>query len=214
MNPRQRSYDSFDKTNTLLKLTNSYYHNKNLDLIKNRKSQYTTRKTENLLHKSKYLQPFKDYFVIKENKSMANKINDMKWRPVKPKINRFFLDKESRIQGFRQRYQNINKMAIQNENLNYKKRIKDQKPFISTKFMDKDYKENHVKTLQKLRQVNESEGGSTLPPIRTQNSTKRKYYHTEGSKGSQKNEGSSDGDDDDENKEKENESGSGDGDDK
>ena len=40
MNPRQKSYDSYDKTNKLLKLTNSYYHYRNLEIIKNRKPLY------------------------------------------------------------------------------------------------------------------------------------------------------------------------------
>ena len=38
MNPRQKSYDSYDKTNKLLKLTNSYYHFRNLELIKKKKA--------------------------------------------------------------------------------------------------------------------------------------------------------------------------------
>ena len=41
MNPRQKSYDSYDKTNKLLKLTNSYYHYRNLETIKNRRPQYS-----------------------------------------------------------------------------------------------------------------------------------------------------------------------------
>ena len=41
MNPRQKSYDSYDKTNKLLKLTNSYYHYRNLETIKKRRPQYS-----------------------------------------------------------------------------------------------------------------------------------------------------------------------------
>ena len=40
MNQRQRSYDSYDKTNKLLKLTNSFYHFRNLEHIKKRKPQF------------------------------------------------------------------------------------------------------------------------------------------------------------------------------
>ena len=45
MNPRQKSYDSYDKTNKLLKLTNNFYHFRNLVLIKKRKSQYSNHPT-------------------------------------------------------------------------------------------------------------------------------------------------------------------------
>ena len=41
MNPRQKSYDSYDKTNKLLKLTNSYYHFRNLEFIKKRRPLYS-----------------------------------------------------------------------------------------------------------------------------------------------------------------------------
>ena len=195
MNPRQRSYDSFNKTNQLLKLANSYYHNKNLDQIRNRKSQYGLREPEKLLHRSKYLEPFKDLYVKQQNKSMATKINKLKWRPVRPKMNSLFSNKEFNIQSSRQKYQLINKTAIENENYFYKKRIQNQKPFISTKNMDKDFKDNHTKTVLKLRQVNDNSECSTLPPIRSPNMTNRKNYQTEGNNKSRKNEVSKNGND-------------------
>ena len=202
MNPRQRSYDSFNKTNQLLKLTNSYYHNKNLDEIRNRKSQYGLRQPNKLLHRSKYLEPFKDSYVRKQNISMKTKINEMKWKPVRPKMNNLNYN----IQSSKQKYQLINKSAIQNENYFYKKRIQNQKPFISTKNMDKDFKDNHVKTVQQLRQVYNVSESSTLPPIR---STNRKYYQTEGNNKSRKNEVSKNGNDINESKEENSEFASG-----
>lgn len=205
MNPRQRSYDSFNKTNQLLKLTNSYYHNKNLDQIKNRKSQYGVREPYKLLHRSKYLEPFKDLYVRKQNISMQTKINEMKWKPVRPKMNNLIFN----IQSSRQKYQLINKSAIENENYFYRKRIQNQKPFISTKNMDKDFKDNHVKTVQQLRQVYDVSESSTLPPIRSSNMTNRKYYQTEGNNKSRKNEVSKNGNDINESKEENSECASG-----
>ena len=193
MNLRQKSYDSFNTTNRLLKLTNSYYHNRNLDFIKNRKSKFVSIKKEKSVHKSKYLQPFKDFFVKRSNATLISKINEMRWKPVKPKINTFFIAKEKDIQDFRQRYQIINKDSIKNENINYKKRIKNQKPFFSTKYMDKDFKDNHSKILGKLRQVSENDNCSVLPIIRSPNSTNIKYFKTEGNKKSKRNEGTETG---------------------
>ena len=193
MNLRQKSYESINATNRLLKLTNSYYHSKNLELIKNRKPKFVSKGKEIFGHKSKYLQPCKDYFVIRSNATLISKINDMRWRPANPKINTFFLEKEKKIQDFRQRYQIIDKKAIKNENINYKKRIKNQKPFLSTKNIDKDFKENHTKTLEKLRQVSENDNCSVLPIIRSPNATNIKYFKTEGNKKSKRNEGSESG---------------------
>ena len=165
MNPRQRSYDSYDKTNRLIKLTNSYYHNKNLDLIRNRRSQYVNREPINKLHKSNYLTPFKDFFVIRENAAWTSKLNSIKWRPVKPKINEMFLNKEERIQHFRQQYKNIYDDLRAKENEKYKQRINDQKAFFNTKTLDKDFRENHIKTVQKLRQVTDA-NNVVLPKIK------------------------------------------------
>ena len=72
MNPRQKSYDSYDKTNKLLKLTNSYYHFRNLEIIKNRRSQYNNAplyfhsqtKTRNV-SKRKKAELFQTYFLKK-----------------------------------------------------------------------------------------------------------------------------------------------------
>ena len=168
MNPRQRSYDSYDKTNRLIKLTNSYYHNRNLDLIRNRRSQYVNREPINIVHKSKYLTPFKDFFVITENAAFTAKLNNIKWKPVKPKINQMFLNKEERIQHFRQQYKNIYDNLRSLENEKYKQRIYDQKAFISTKNLDKDFREIHTRTVQKLRQVTDA-NSVVLPKIKGKN---------------------------------------------
>ena len=155
MNPRQRSYDSYDKTNRLIKLTNSYYHNRNLDIIKNRTSQYVNRKPLKKVHKSNYLTPYQDFYVIQENALLTSKLKSIKWRPVKPKMNEMFSNKEAKIQISRQKYKNIFENLRLQENEKYRQRIYEQKAFISTKNLDKDYFENHTKTVQKLRQVSE-----------------------------------------------------------
>ena len=187
MNTRQRSYDSYNKMTLLLKLTNSYYHNKNLDLIKNRKSQYGNRKKEKLMHKSKYIEPCKDFYVIKNNEAMTNRINDMRWKHSKPKINNIFLNKESKLLHFRQLYNNIFDTIRIKENEKYLKRINDQKPFISTKALNKEFKENHLRTLKKLRNVSENDM-IILPKIRNR-------YKTQESKKNKKNDDESENDD-------------------
>ena len=100
MNPRQKSYDSYDKTNKLLKLTNSYYHFRNLEIIKNRRSQYNNAplyfhsqtKTRNV-SKRKKAELFQTYFLKKQNESIKKKLNKILLRPIKPKMNDAFLKK-------------------------------------------------------------------------------------------------------------------------
>ena len=43
MNQAQKSYNSYDKTNIMLKITENLYHQRNLYLIKNRKNQYNAK---------------------------------------------------------------------------------------------------------------------------------------------------------------------------
>ena len=44
MNFRQKAYDSYDRNNYTLKITNSYYHFKNIKRIINRKPEYQLNK--------------------------------------------------------------------------------------------------------------------------------------------------------------------------
>lgn len=167
MNPRQKAYGSYDKTNRLLRLTNSYYHTKNLDLIKYRKPQYGNTKPFNSLHKNKYLEPMKDFFVIRENQIFSNKLHDIKWQPVKPKINTVFLQKEENFKQSMKRYKYLFDLHRTEENDRYKKSLLNQKPFISTKTLDDKFSGYHMKTVQKLRKVPDNDT-IVLPSIGTE----------------------------------------------
>ena len=182
MNPRQKSYDSYDKTNKLLKLTNSYYHFRNLELIKKRKQQYSNSPTY-YQNKTHNVAPFQNYFIKKQNENIQSKLNQIRNRPIKPKINDIFLLKESKIQEFRQQHKNLYIKRRKEENQNYKKRIKNQKAFINPKDMDKQYQEEHTKTLMKLKKIAENDN-VVLPPIKNSHDNptlmeSKKYYNTE-----------------------------------
>ena len=182
MNPRQKSYDSYDKTNKLLKLTNSYYHFRNLELIKNRKSLYNKR-PKVYTSKKHLVAPFQNYYIKKQNKNILTKLNEIRWKPLKPKINDNFLKKEEKIQHFRKLHKNLYDKKREEENVNYKKRIKNQRAFINPRAMDKDYQEEHLKTLMKLRKVGDNDN-VVLPPIKNSHDNptlmeSKKYYNTE-----------------------------------
>ena len=182
MNPRQKSYDSYDKTNKLLKLTNSFYHFRNLELIKKRKPQYSNHPTF-YPNKKHHVAPFQNYYILRQNKSIQNKLNQIRWKPLKPIKNEIFLTKESKIQEFRQQHKNLYIKRREEENENYKKRIKNQKAFIDPKVMDKNYQEEHTKTLMKLRKIQEKEN-VVLPAIKNSHDNptlmeSKKYFNTE-----------------------------------
>ena len=177
MNPRQKSYDSYDKTNKLIKSKNSQYHFKNLESIKRRKPLYSKAPTI-YQTKKQNVAPFQNYFIRKQNENIKNKLNQIRLRPIRPKINTFFLSKETKIQEFRQQHINLYNKQREEENQNYKKRIKNQKAFINPKAMDKDFREEHTKTLMKLKKIGENEY-VVLPNIKSPIIDSKKYYNTE-----------------------------------
>ena len=159
MNPRQKSYDSYDKTNKLLKLTNSYYHYRNLETIKNRRPQYNNApiffqklKSSKTSSKKKQSTLFEAYNVKKENENIKKKIVKILLRPIKPKINSDFFSKETKMQKLRQIHKNIFDQKRNEDNQYYKKRINKKKAFIK-------------KVLMKLKKIGENEN-VVLPNIK------------------------------------------------
>ena len=189
MNPRQKSYDSYDKTNKLLKLTNSYYHYRNLETIKKRRPQYSNVpiyfqkfKSSRTTSKKRQTTLFYEYNIKKQNESIKKKINQILLRPIKPKLNSEFFSKETKLQKVRQLHKNIFDQKRNEDNQNYKKRIINQRAFINPKIMDKNYKEEHTKVLMKLKKIGENEN-VVLPNIKNSNDNPsafdfHKYYYS------------------------------------
>ena len=169
MNPHQKSYDSYDKTNKLLKLTNSYYHFRNLEFIKNRKPQDSNApayfQKSKTLKKQRQTTLFDSYYIKQQNQNIKKKLNKILLRPIKPKMNDYFLTKETKIQKVRQLHKEIFDKQRNEDNEYYKQRIKNQKAFINPKLMDQNYNTEHVKALMKLRKIGENEN-VVLPQIK------------------------------------------------
>ena len=188
MNPRQKSYDSYDKTNKLLKLTNSYYHYRNLETIKNRRPLYSNvplyfhkLKSQKASSKKRQGTLFDTYYVKQQNENIKKKINKILLRPIKPKINNEFFAKETKMQKVRELHKNIFDQKRNEDNQYYKKRINNQKAFINPKMMDKNYNEEHIKVLMKLKKIGENEN-VVLPQIKSSSDNPsvfefHKYYN-------------------------------------
>ena len=76
-------------------------------------SEYETESSiqknfSNKVQKNKnHIAPFQSYFIKKANENIQNKLNQIRWKPIKPKINEIFLSKETKIQEFRQQHKNL-----------------------------------------------------------------------------------------------------------
>ena len=185
MNPRQKSYDSYDKINKLLKLTNSYYHFRNMEIIKNRRPQYSNAplyfKTPKTVKKK---QPtlFESYYVKKQNESIKTKLNKILLKPIKPKMNDYFLTKEVKMQKVKQLHKNIFNKKREEDNEYYKNRIKNQKAFINPKVLDENFQTEHGYVIKKLRKIKDNEN-ILLPQIKSSNDNPsvfdfHKFYNT------------------------------------
>ena len=129
MKLRQKIYDSSERTNKLIKITNSYHLFRNLEKIKNRKPIYAN----NNYPPKKINLNLNEYYINKNN-IYKNNIFDKKSKnngySNNTDINNLFNNKESRL---------VNKQ-LEKENENYIKRINNQKAFISSKSLDKEFK--------------------------------------------------------------------------
>ena len=163
MNARQKSYDSYNGTTKLLKLTNSYYHFRNLELIKNRSSQYADKPLSlSPKIKPRLFNPFQIYLMKKDNKNIKQKLKNILLKPIKPNMNDNFLIKDKKMKEFRKLQNNMYNKKIEKANQNFKKRLYNQKAFIDPKMMDKLYSVEHSKLLRQIRKI----GNNFLPPIK------------------------------------------------
>ena len=70
MNQAQRAYNSYDKTSIMLKANENLYHQRNLMLIKNRKSQYSSKPPKGIHNQKEDLSKF--LFLFSNSASVHN----------------------------------------------------------------------------------------------------------------------------------------------
>ena len=101
MNFRQRFYDSYDRSNYNLKVTNSYYHFKNIQKITYRKPEfnpYINLKSPRLnLNIHSYNSNLNNYMFARQNKIYKKTIDDIRNIVVKPKLNLYYKLREEKL---------------------------------------------------------------------------------------------------------------------
>ena len=161
MNIRQKVYDSTDEENKLIKINNNYYLYKNVEQIKNRKvKSFGTSNPNRIPSRYNRCQNYKDYFIIKENLLVYNKIRNIMNKKVSPQNNNYFITHENKSKENKNKYKNLEDMKIAEENKNFYKRLQSQKSFINVNKLDKEYQKG-----RKLCKTNAQAQSVVLPPI-------------------------------------------------
>ena len=133
MNYYQRDYEKSNRRNL------------NLKLIK-RTNNSKLRNNSNEL--------YKNYFVMRENEIYKKIIGNIRTTKTRPKLNDYHKTKEEKLRDYRQQNRTLENRKLVRENSNYKKRLKSQKSMLRIREIDKDYKQNHQKMLERLKKKN------------------------------------------------------------
>ena len=160
MNPIQKFYDSYDKNNITLKLTNSYYHNRNLALIRSRKNIF---KSPSKSIPKRREDPMLKYRIEKDNEELGGKIKRISNRKKSEFDNEFFDNFKKKLAKVKINRKLEKQEEINRENELMFQRMKISKPFINLKQLNGDFQE-HKHVVKKLRKVNEN-GNIVLPKI-------------------------------------------------
>ena len=174
MNFRQRFYDSYDRSNYNFKVTNSYYHFKNIQKIAYRKPEYNpyiNLKSPRLnINIHSYKSNINNYMLSQQNKAFKKTIEDIRNSVVKPKLNLFYKLKEEKIREYRRASKTLEIKELKRENSRFHKRLKSQKSFLNLREMDQEYKLNHQRLIDRNKKINKR--FMILPPI---NSIMKKF---------------------------------------
>jgi hypothetical protein len=152
MNFSQKQYElSRCLFSTDLSDPNNYFTS--LNLAKARKNPYSSPKKFIIKHVS--TEPFKDFYVIKENKKIKIRLDSISNKPVEPILNNEYIELEERIKINKDKYREIYKRGLSRDNEKYSSRIFSQKPrIISTELLEKLYIETHEKYIEQMKGKN------------------------------------------------------------
>ena len=133
MNYYQRDYEKSNR------------RNQNLKIVK---------RTNNSKLKNNSIDLYKNYFAMRENEIYKKIISNIRTTKTRPKMNDYHKTKEEKLRDYRQQNRTLENRKLVRENSNYKKRLKSQKSMLRIREIDKDYKQNHQKMLERLKKKN------------------------------------------------------------
>jgi len=146
MNPSQKYYEfiSFNpKFNPTFKEDSKVKYFKCLNRILSRQNQFSMFNGNNMAKKFIH-NPFKDPFLLKENKRIQLRLCNILDEPITPKINRIYMNVRERIKHNKKIYKVMAGRALSLENIKFQERVFNQKGLIDDNFKIK-------KNLKKLK---------------------------------------------------------------
>ena len=127
----------------------SNYFN-SLNLAKLRKNPYASPKKYVIKHVN--TEPYKDFYVINENKKIKIRLDNISNKPVEPILNNEYIEIEQRIKNNKEKNRELYKRCLSKENEKYSSRVFTQKPrVINTELLEKLYIETHEKYIEQLK---------------------------------------------------------------
>ena len=164
MNFSQKQYElSLRLFSTDLNDSNNYFNS--LNLAKARKNPFTSPKKYVIKHIN--TEPYKDFFVINENKKIKIRLDTINSKPVEPILNNEYIELEQRIKNNKERNREIYNLGLSRENEKYSSRVFSQKPkVISTEMLEKLYTETHEKYIEQLKSKNNTRNKGKDQPVR------------------------------------------------
>lgn len=149
MNSFQRQYESGFRLATNIQKFSSTNYFKSLDSIRKRQIQIPTPKK--YIIKKFSNEPFKDFFVLRENKRIKLRLDNINEKPPVPKLNYEFIKLGEIMRNNKERNREIYQKALSLENSKFTARIREQKPILLTaKELDKMFAE-HEKYVEILK---------------------------------------------------------------
>ena len=152
LNLRIFSTDLSDSTN--------YFNS--LNLAKLRKNPYASPKKYVIKHVN--TEPYKDFYVIKENKKIKIRLDNISNKPAEPILNNEYIEIEQRIKNNKERNRELYKRCLSKENEKYSSRIFTYiLRIINTELLEKLYIETHEKYIEQLKpkKVNKNNNKTT-----------------------------------------------------
>lgn len=125
----------------------------NIDLAKSRKNPYSSPQKYVIRHIR--TEPFKDFYVLNENKKLKIRLDSINNKPVEPLMNNEYIELEQRIKINKEKNREIYKKVLIKENEKFSNRVFMQKPrIISTELLKKMFIETHDKYIEQMKSKN------------------------------------------------------------
>ena len=113
MNHIQRAYESYDQSNYNLKITNSYYHFKNMQNIYRRKPQYNAIRKLNFPRLKIGTSPqSKLYLFQRDNEIYKKMLKEIISAKAKPKLNNYYKTREEKLRDYRNQSRTIENQKL------------------------------------------------------------------------------------------------------